>query len=164
MLKLPVVPTEAFSVRVANGEKLKCRGRYDQVQVELQGTEFYLTLFSLPLTGLDLVLGVQWLEMLGSVEATPTEISKELRQGHALFAIYIQPTLSKASPAASVDVKQQEMQRILKDYEDVFHEPSSLPPVREVEHCITLKEGTEPINVRPYRYAHFQKEEIEKQV
>jgi hypothetical protein len=33
-----------------------------------------------------------------------------------------------------------------------------------VDHCITLKEGTEPINVRPYRYANFQKTEIEKQV
>jgi hypothetical protein len=37
------------------------------VRVELQGTEFYLTLFSLPLRGIDLVLRVQWLEMLGSL-------------------------------------------------------------------------------------------------
>ena len=33
-----------------------------------------------------------------------------------------------------------------------------------MDHCITLKEGTEPINVHPYRYAHFQKTKIEKQV
>ena len=67
MLRLPVVPTKAFSVRVANGEKLRCQGRYDKVRVEFQGTEFYLTFFSLPLIGLDLVLGVQWLEMLSFV-------------------------------------------------------------------------------------------------
>ena len=47
--------------------KTKVSGRYDKVRVELQGTEFYLTLFSLPLSGLDLVLGVQGLEMLGSM-------------------------------------------------------------------------------------------------
>lgn len=35
MLRLPVVPTEAFSVRVANGKKLRCQGRYDKVRVEL---------------------------------------------------------------------------------------------------------------------------------
>ena len=29
---------------------------------------------------------------------------------------------------------------------------------------VLIKEGTEPVNVRPYRYAHYQKEEIEKQV
>jgi len=46
----------------------------------------------------------------------------------------------------------------------VFQEPSRLPPAHEVDHCITLKEGTEPINVHPYRYAHFQKTKIEKQV
>lgn len=27
-----------------------------------------------------------------------------------------------------------------------------------------LNEGSDPINFRPYRYAHFQKEEIERQV
>ena len=71
----------------------------------------------------------------------------------------------ETAPAdAPTKVTQQSMQRLLKEYEDVFQEPSSLPPVREVDHCITLKEGTEPINVRPYRYAHFQKAEIEKQV
>jgi hypothetical protein len=67
MLKLPVIPTESFHVRVANGEGLTCQGRYNKVRVELQGTEFYLTLFSLPLIGIDLVLRVQWLEMLGSL-------------------------------------------------------------------------------------------------
>jgi len=33
-----------------------------------------------------------------------------------------------------------------------------------VDHCITLKERIEPINVHPYRCAHVQKTEIEKQV
>jgi hypothetical protein len=33
----------------------------------VQGLTFTVTLFSLPLTGLDVVLGVQWLEKLGPV-------------------------------------------------------------------------------------------------
>ena len=57
MLRLPVIPTETFPVQVANEERLTCQGCYDKVRVELQGTKFYLTLFSLPLSGLDLVLG-----------------------------------------------------------------------------------------------------------
>ncbi|KAL6322878.1 hypothetical protein AAG906_020921 [Vitis piasezkii] len=165
---------------VANGERLTCRA-----------SEFYLTLFS-RLIGLDLVLGVQWLEILGSVvcnrdidhgfylgksrpkvarsgranhsATSPKKILKEFRQGHALFAVCFQPTMETAPVHAPTKVTQQSMQRLLKEYEDVFEEPSSLPPAREVDHCITLKEGTEPINVRPYRYAHFQKAEIEKQV
>lgn len=161
--------------------------------VNLQGTKFYLTLFSLPLSGLDLVLDIQWLEMLGSVvcnwkqstmefiwdnqvrqlqgineqaiqEATLKEITKDCRRDHALFAVSFCPTIEAASQEKTDVMKQQDVLRILHEYKDVFKEPSCVPPVREVDHCITLKEGTEPINVRPYRYAHFQKEEIEKQV
>ena len=113
-------------------------GRYDKVRVELQGTEFYLTLFSLPLSGLDLVLGVQWLEMLGSVvcnwkqltmdfiwenqdrrlqgvdvqtiqAASPEEILKEFRQGHALFAMCFQLTMEIAPADAPTKVTQQSM-------------------------------------------------------
>ena len=36
--------------------------------------------------------------------------------------------------------------------------------MQEIDHHITLKEGAEPINVRPYRYVYFQKTEIKKQV
>ncbi|KAJ0040549.1 hypothetical protein Pint_26935 [Pistacia integerrima] len=38
LLQLPVVPTEPFDVRVANGSPLKCKGRFDHVQILLQGT------------------------------------------------------------------------------------------------------------------------------
>jgi len=52
----------------------------------------------------------------------------------------------------------------LEEFEDLFQEPTQLPPTREVDHHIILQEGTTPINVRPYRYAYFQKVEIKKQV
>lgn len=52
----------------------------------------------------------------------------------------------------------------MESLDNIFQEPKQLPPTREVDHHILLKEGTEPINVRPYRYAYFQKVEIEKQV
>jgi hypothetical protein len=54
------------------------------------------------------------------------------------------------------------MKELLQAFLDIFTDPSSLPPTREVDHRITLKEGTEPVNVRPYMYAHYQKNEIEK--
>jgi hypothetical protein len=54
------------------------------------------------------------------------------------------------------------MKELLQAFLDIFTDPSSLPPTREVDHIITLKEGTKPVNVRPYKYAHYQKNEIEK--
>ena len=62
LLQLLVVPTRPFNVKVANENPLKCQGRFEQVSILLQGIPFSLTLYSLPLIGLDLVLGIQWLE------------------------------------------------------------------------------------------------------
>lgn len=40
--------------------------------------------------------------------------------------------------------------------------PPGLQLPRDVDHKIVLKEGQGPVNVRPYKYAHVQKIEIEK--
>jgi len=58
LLRLPVVSTKAFTIRVANEENLKCQEKFNEVQVDLQGSIVSLTLYSLPITGLDLVLGI----------------------------------------------------------------------------------------------------------
>ena len=44
----------------------------------------------------------------------------------------------------------------------MFDTPSGLPPCSGHEHQILLKEGTDLICQRPYRYPHFQKTEIGK--
>ncbi|XP_052733941.1 uncharacterized protein LOC108321488 [Vigna angularis] len=61
-------------------------------------------------------------------------------------------------------MQKQNLEEILQEFEVVFEEVQGLPPTRRVDHQITLKEGTEPVNVRPYRYPHLMKTEIEKQV
>jgi hypothetical protein len=46
----------------------------------------------------------------------------------------------------------------------VFAEPTGLPPRRACDHTISLVQGTQPVSVRPYRYALALKTEIETQV
>ncbi|KAJ0038326.1 hypothetical protein Pint_22247 [Pistacia integerrima] len=79
LLQLPVVPTEPFDVTVANGSPLKCKRRFDHVQILLQGIPFSLNFYSLPLIGLDLVLCVQWLEQLGTVVCNWKKITMEFQ-------------------------------------------------------------------------------------
>ncbi|WKA00247.1 hypothetical protein VitviT2T_018626 [Vitis vinifera] len=187
-LRLPVKPTTPFTVRVANGERLSCKGKYEKLTVNLQGNEFHLDFFSVPLNGLDMVLGIQWLETLGSVvcdwkkrtmdfiwEQQPKKLqgieippiqdttlqgfTKDFRQRQAVFALYVQLEGQQNNEELSSD-----MQALLEEYSDVFAAPTKLPPTREIDHKIPLKDGTEAINVRPYRYAYFQKTEIENQV
>ena len=86
-------------------------------------------------------------------------VTKEVRQGSSAFAICLEPLADASHPHVHPD-----MQQILEAYADTFQEPTQLPPTREVDHCIPLKEGTKPVNIRPYRYAYFQKSEIENQV
>lgn len=56
-----------------------------------------------------------------------------------------------------------ELQLLVPKYSCVFVEPITLPPLRqEFDHRIPLKEGCNPINLRPYRYPLLQKDAIEQ--
>jgi len=56
------------------------------------------------------------------------------------------------------------VQYLLQQYEKLFEEPSELPPQRQYDHHIPLITGAQTINVRPYKYAPHQKNEIERQI
>lgn len=58
-----------------------------------------------------------------------------------------------------------EIEELITEFSDIFEEPTSLPPFRENHnHKITLMEGSNPVNQKPYRYAVYQKNEIDKMV
>jgi hypothetical protein len=56
------------------------------------------------------------------------------------------------------------LQQLLMQYQHLFKEPTKLPPERSYDHHKPLIPGSQPVNVRPYRYAPHQKDEIERQV
>nr|GFD32095.1 hypothetical protein CTI12_AA005680 [Tanacetum cinerariifolium] len=53
---------------------------------------------------------------------------------------------------------------LIEEFADVFEVPNCLPPKRGLDHKIPLKEGTQPINMRPYRHPSTQKDAIESMV
>ena len=58
-----------------------------------------------------------------------------------------------------------ELQPLIQCYQDVFQDPEELPPSRgHFDHRIPLKEGTSPINLRPYKYPLKHKDIIEQLV
>lgn len=50
---------------------------------------------------------------------------------------------------------------MLQKYKVVGDEPRGLPTLQTTDHYILLQPDARPINVHPYRYPHFQKNEIE---
>jgi len=162
-------------VVVANGDQVACRGLNRAVPLQIEDTHFAVDCFAVPLPHYDMVLGISWLRTLGPIlwdfdglrmafvlqgrwvlwtgvgSPNATSTAQQART-HLASTIYIdkgaEPTL---------------LERLLDLFADLFTEPIGLPPERPCDHRIHLKPGTEPIAVRPYRYPHLQKDELERQ-
>lgn len=59
-----------------------------------------------------------------------------------------QHTMLKMSPALT----QADLQLLLREYDDVFKTPNTLPPAKTQDHRIPLHNETRVINVRPYKH------------
>lgn len=59
---------------------------------------------------------------------------------------------------------QKTIRAMLAEYKDIFEEPKALPPSKEVDHQIPLQPNAKPVSIRPYKYPHFHKNEIERLV
>ena len=58
-----------------------------------------------------------------------------------------------------------EIQGLIQKYKKVFEDlPMELRPERKIEHVIEIKSGSSPVNVKPYRYPHHHKTEIERSI
>jgi hypothetical protein len=106
---------------------------------------------------------VQWLQKLGDISWNfdSLQMSFFLEGGH----VSLQGLLhhGKSVQLRSFEVGQDlRLQGILDTFKDLFQEPQGLPPSRPCDHRICLKEGSDPVVVRPYRYPHRQKDEIER--
>ncbi|GJY03991.1 retrotransposable element Tf2 [Tanacetum coccineum] len=64
-----------------------------------------------------------------------------------------------------LEVKDKEaLDDLLREFEDVFALPTSLPPQRQQDHIIPLKDDVTPVNIRSYKHPLSQKDAIESMV
>ncbi|CAF1928430.1 unnamed protein product, partial [Brassica napus] len=86
------------------------------------------------------------------IQAQPEGIEKDTRLGHTCFAVCFQIESSDSDGYVP-----DEMQQLLQQYINIFRAPTTLPPPQDIEHHIVLKEGSNPVNVWPYRYVHIRR-------
>lgn len=84
-LNFPTSSTPALQVMVGNGNLLDYGTTCPKVPLTVQGHHFTLDLFQLPLCGIVIVLGVQWLKNLGPVTTNYTT-------HHFLFPTWANPS------------------------------------------------------------------------
>ncbi|XP_052172235.1 uncharacterized protein LOC127788163 [Diospyros lotus] len=102
-------------------------------------------------------ISTKWLAQLGKVVFDYKQMSMEFTLGGR------QVRLSMQQGTATAVKLPTDVQAVLVKFPKVVQEPTNLPPSRPFNHHIPLLDE-QPINVAPYRYAHHQKAEIEKQV
>ena len=67
-LHIPVDSTQILEVKVANGEVFRTHSLCKDVPIDLQGHQFLVQLYVLPMGGCDLIIGTQWLSTLRIIQ------------------------------------------------------------------------------------------------
>jgi predicted aspartyl protease len=190
----PIENTPQMKVKLGNRFQLATQGVCRGMEVQIGDFKLEPNLHLFELGGIDVVLGMEWLKTLGDTITNWKQQTMSFwcnkrwvtLRGHegckeqlvALQSILNRPRpnsqeilwtaevgdVSKAQPSVLSKAQQVELEEVLGKYEEVFRDPTGLPPKRGKEHAINLVEGQSTVNVRPYRYPHHHKNEIERQV
>ncbi|XP_020254010.1 uncharacterized protein LOC109831084 [Asparagus officinalis] len=155
LLGLVVTESNSFDVLVASGELIKGGGVCQAVSLECQGVRIQVDLLVMPVGGSQIVLGADWMKTLEDI----TLNFKKLQV--TFFSDGAKRTLQGVLPE---ELQLVDSKAISKTFREQKQELPHLPPSRSIDHKIPLEGGTKPICIRPYRHAHFLKDEIEKQV
>eukprot|EP00253_Pinus_taeda_P010303 PITA_10303 len=149
-------PTPKCQVMVASGGTINCSRKCYNIKLSMG--EYVLTspMLSIPMGGVDVVLGVQWLQSLGTIVFNFQELFiKFSTEGKEVELRDVSTLESSISP---------DLQKVLDNHSKIFETPKGLPPMRDHDHVIHLILGSFPLNIRPYKYPYVQKSEIERMV
>ncbi|KAL4032139.1 hypothetical protein IC575_005203 [Cucumis melo] len=175
-LKVPTTETTNYGVIMGSGKAVQGKGMCTGVIVGLPGLTVVDDFLPLELGNLDMVLRIQSLQKQGAMTADWKDLAMMFFVGGTKVVLKGDPSLTRMevslkmsmgvsradwqlTVSEAVEELRPEFEQLEREFADVFNMPSEL---RQVDHRIQLKEGTDPINVRPYRYPHVQKNEIEK--
>jgi hypothetical protein len=180
-----------MKIKVANRETMLSDQYIPALELWVQGFTFYTDLRLLQMAAYDAILGYDWLKKhspmichwefktlefvegdqqvhLEGVKIVGTYVSSispeqvvKWHQGNDIWAMAVahqfEDPVRAAPPPDIIEI-------VLSEFQDVFAEPTSLPPHREYDHTVPLVHGSVPINAKPYRYSPLYKDEIEKEV
>jgi hypothetical protein len=165
---------------IVDGGTINCSRKCNKINLTMGEYVMNSPMIAIPMGGADVVLGIQWLQSLGTVAFNFQELfmkfsleGKEIelrgitgKPGKVISSNGMKKLLKKGhqgiiAQLCSLDVQTskpsipQDIQRIIDKHSKVFEDiPKGLPPTRNHDHEIHLIPGSVPPNIRPYRYPY----------
>lgn len=157
----------------------------------MQGEVFGFDIRLMKVGGCDLVLGIDWIDVIAPMVINTRPYSISFIQGNRIVTLvgfpdsqamaqidtrlisrllnrggcnWVAQTYQMEVSGPHEEIILSSVEDILLENAEVFLEPTKLPPIRSCDHAIKLIPGSTPVNQRPYRYSHEQKDVIEKMV
>jgi hypothetical protein len=175
-----VYPVPKFQVMIADGGTINCLGKCNKINLTMGEYVMNSPMIAIPMGGVDVVLGIQWLQSLGTMAFNFQELfmkfslkGKEIelrgiagKPGKVISSNDMTKLLKKVhqgviAQLCSLDVQTskpsipQDLQGIIDNHSKVFEDiPKGLPPTRNHDHENHLIPGSVPPNIRPYRYPY----------
>eukprot|EP00253_Pinus_taeda_P020057 PITA_20057 len=176
-------------VMIANGGTINCSQKCHNIKLSMGQYILTSPMLSIPMGGANVVLGVQWLQSLGTiafnfqehfmkfyVEGKEIELRGITRKlGKIISSNGMTKLLKKERKGVIAQLCSlaistlessisRDLQIVLDNHSKVFETPKGIPPIRDHDHAIHLIPGSVPPNIRPYGYPYAQKSEIERMV
>ncbi|XP_071937632.1 uncharacterized protein [Coffea arabica] len=187
---IPYKLVDPFSVIVGNGACVTSKAICPKVAWEVNHHKFCYDLKVMDLSGWDIMLGMDWMTHFSPIMFEFHQLTIFLHNQGEMVQLRDQAEncdldLIRGSDLRNfIEYKKQmclamrmgqetssggnavpmKVQELIEKFTDVFVTPTELPPAREVDHEIPLKPGSQAFKLKPYRYPHSQKNEMEKQV
>ncbi|GAB2299811.1 hypothetical protein Dimus_038583 [Dionaea muscipula] len=179
--------TPPLKVAAANGELMTSVATCPNFTWQMNGKPFEANLKVLNLGSTDIVLGLDWMKEFSPITLDLQELKVSFKKDgqpvelKAIKNLMPQTMATRTSRAtrgikhgilcqlySPNSIEQSDVpiafKYIIEKYMDVFTEPNSLPPSRSHDHTIPLLPNSKPVNLRPYRFSHQQKTEVERLV
>ncbi|XP_072951725.1 uncharacterized protein [Typha angustifolia] len=166
--------TSRFNVALRDGTTLRANNICQGVLLKFQGNSFTLDLQPLALRGVDIVLGMEWMQSLGPMTFGFSEMWMDFkRSGKRVQLDEIRPRLgaqlqlmvglpktechgflmqliqSQVGHAKEEEVPT-DLFALLKEFNEMFEEPRGMPPAQPQDDRIEITFRAEPANVWPY--------------
>lgn len=165
-----VYPTLEFQVMVSDGKTINCSGKCHNIKLTMGEYLLDSPMIAIQMGGADVVLGVQWLQSLGTMTFNFQELflkffleGREIelrgiqgRQSKVISFHSMKKLLKKGHQGiivklCSLDVQTSkstiplDLQKVIDNHSNVFEDmPKGLPPARAHDHTIHLQPGSVP--------------------